>query len=74
MDLTALRDEALAAAREITDPKDRANSLMFLAMKGLPERETVLDEAADIIRGYEDPKSRADGLTSLLIAAGVARK
>jgi hypothetical protein len=56
--LLNLRDEALAATREITDPAARLHRLLDVARGD----EALLDEAADLARSFEAPEQRAAGL------------
>lgn len=70
LDLLALRDEALDAARGIKDPTRRVLNMTRLADKRFgdtAERDEVLAEAADIARRIEDPEARATALTSVLL-------
>lgn len=70
MDLAALHDEALTAARLIEDPKERAGEIATLAiLRPVEERDPLIQESADAARLIEDPKERSRALTYSIHAA-----
>lgn len=65
-----LRDDALAAAREIAEPTARIGRTLDLARYARDEGEygALIDETADLAREIEDPKERSLALTQVLRA------
>ncbi|SNQ47077.1 hypothetical protein FRACA_170037 [Frankia canadensis] len=69
--MASIRDEAITAAMEITNPQDKAHQLTTIIRHMLPATSaTLVEAAADAARQIVDPARRSAALEALHKATG----